>query len=228
MWTSAVAAAAKAGGPYASKLQSLAGFPNVPRKLRPFINFARNSLKFHDERILSELFNAISAHMPAKPAAANGSGNSGGGKGDEEKEDEKEEKEDGSSKEKLTGHKRKRSDDAPEEEEEDKSSKKAKKEKEGKKENKDAAEEDAEEGGSGSGFDFKKFILDQLKAASTAGSKMKLKRLRKAAVDAALQSGKESDEAAAEAAFEKRLAKLEKKDKIGMDSKFVVLSGASE
>jgi cell growth-regulating nucleolar protein len=40
-------------------LEKLIDFPNCPRKLKPFINFSKNSLKFHNEALLERVYNTI-------------------------------------------------------------------------------------------------------------------------------------------------------------------------
>jgi len=83
-------------------------------------------------------------------------------------------------------------------------------------------------------FDMKRFILDALAAAGAGEDdggdgvcRVKLKRLRKAALEAAVSGrGLEGvDTSSASAAFEKRLAKLERKGRVVLDGsrKFVQL-----
>jgi hypothetical protein len=83
-WCAVIEAAAAAPGPHRLLLGTLTGYPNCPRKLKPFISFAKNSLKVHNEKLLGELFAAIVAHMPPRPAAGGGGGGGGAGAGDEE------------------------------------------------------------------------------------------------------------------------------------------------
>jgi hypothetical protein len=79
-WCAVIGVAASAPGPHRALLGTLTGYPNCPRKLKPFVAFAKNSLKVHNEKLLGELFAAIVAHMPPRPAAgAAGSGGGGGG-----------------------------------------------------------------------------------------------------------------------------------------------------
>jgi hypothetical protein len=247
-WTDLIAEAAQKAGSkaqgkqHAELLQRLGGYTNVPRKLKPFINFAKNSLKFHNDAVLTELFTQIHALLPKKDAAG------GAGAAAAAAEAAEAGPEEGAGKGTATGaagSKRKR-DEEPEELSEEALAKQKQDKKEKKEREKeayfaaaaamaaeaeaaaatadDAVEADA--GGDG-GFDFKKHILAALKAASsTDGGRLKTKRLLKGAVDAAARAG--VAEGAATAAFEARLAKLVKKGKVAVDSsgKFVVLGEA--
>jgi len=70
-WTALIARAAAQQAPgsrLALVLQQLTGYSNVPRKLKPFINFARNSLRQHNDALLTEVFNAVAALLPPRPA----------------------------------------------------------------------------------------------------------------------------------------------------------------
>lgn len=69
-WVAVVSTAAAAGGEYSRLLGSLANFSNVPRKIKPFIAFAKNSLRVFDEKRLTGLFTFIQSHMPPRPGAA--------------------------------------------------------------------------------------------------------------------------------------------------------------
>ena len=68
-WVAVVATAAAAGGEHARTLSSLANYSNVPRKVKPFIAFAKNSLRIFDERKLTALFTYVQGFMPPKPVA---------------------------------------------------------------------------------------------------------------------------------------------------------------
>ena len=67
-WCAVIEAAAAAGGPHERHLSALVGYGNVPRKLKPFVAFAKNSLRIHNPTLLGEIFAAIQAHLPPKPA----------------------------------------------------------------------------------------------------------------------------------------------------------------
>lgn len=47
-------------------------YPNVPRKEKKFINFAKNSLRIYDEKFLAEVFKAFTG--PSQPAAITADG----------------------------------------------------------------------------------------------------------------------------------------------------------
>lgn len=49
-WLEMLGAAAAKPSRHAATLRAATDFPNVPRKLKPFINFARNSLRVHSEK----------------------------------------------------------------------------------------------------------------------------------------------------------------------------------
>ena len=68
-WVAVVAVAAAAGGEHARTLSSLANFSNVPRKVKPFIAFAKNSLRIWDEKKLAVLFAYVQGFMPPRPVA---------------------------------------------------------------------------------------------------------------------------------------------------------------
>ena len=86
-WCAVIEKAAAAPGPHRSLLATLTGYPNAPRKLKPFISFAKNSLKVHNEKLLTELFASIMAHMPPRPPAAGGGGGGGGSGGGADEEE---------------------------------------------------------------------------------------------------------------------------------------------
>ena len=221
LWTESIAKAAESAGPrHKNWLQRLIGPTNVPRKLKQFINFARNSLRIGDEKLLTELHALIDAVMPKKEPAQQQQNQQASAEAkaedvappvaaEENGEDKKEAK--GES-DKKASKKRKR------EEEEEEAAEKAT----------DAAPvvPTEVEGNSETteSFNLKKRILAHLKSN---GGKLKTKRLRKTVVDEALAAKALGSTEDAEAAFDKYAAKLVKKAKIGQDAKFTVLSGAA-
>lgn len=217
-WTELIEKAAAAGGKNAELLGRLVGYTNVPRKLKPFMNFAKNSLKVHNDAILNELFATIQALVPPRETQA------------QKKTDDAE----GDATDAVTppaaagdaaaavGQKRKRSDAAAEDDA-----------------GSDAeAPADAEGSASSTKFDFKKWIVDTLSAANGSkggrgkfvafGGKIKAKRLRQGAVaeaqKAAKAAGGELSTEKATEKFEKKFAKLLKKGKVSADGKYVVLA----
>ena len=166
-WVAVVAIAAAAGGEHARTLSSLANFSNVPRKVKPFIAFAKNSLRIWDEKKLAVLFAYVQSFMPPRPAANGGKegedaeaqveGNSGGGD-DEDKPTTT-----------TTGTKRARSDDG---------------------DDNDAAAAAATEKVT-SAFSSRKFILSHLQNAKK--NRSKIEKLKIAVVAAALLVDTEID-----------------------------------
>ena len=67
-WLGVIAAAAAGATRHKDLLQRLLAYSNVPRKPKPFVAFAKNSLRVFNDRILEELFAAIQAHAPPRPA----------------------------------------------------------------------------------------------------------------------------------------------------------------
>ena len=83
-WCDTIVRASEADSRHKATLQLLVGYGNAPRKLRPFIAFARNSLKVHNEALLGEIFAYIQTFLPPRPEKKAG----GGGEGEEGEEDE--------------------------------------------------------------------------------------------------------------------------------------------
>jgi len=70
----------------------LVGYGNTPRKLKPFVAFARNSLKVRDEKLLEEVFLWVKSFLPARPEKTSDHLEKvEGGEGLEEEEEEEEE-----------------------------------------------------------------------------------------------------------------------------------------
>ena len=65
-WLEVIAVAAEKATRHKDLLQRLLSFSNVPRKPKPFVAFAKNSLRVFNDRILEELFAAIQAHAPPR------------------------------------------------------------------------------------------------------------------------------------------------------------------
>lgn len=65
-WLEVIAVAAEKETRHKDLLQRLLSFSNVPRKPKPFVAFAKNSLRVFNDRILEELFAAIQAHAPPR------------------------------------------------------------------------------------------------------------------------------------------------------------------
>lgn len=194
-WTEAVCKAAESATKHKALLQLLTGFSNVPRKLKPFVNFAKNTVKVYNDRTLEELFGLIQAAAPprpAQPAAA---------KAEEEAGEEVVAA-------RPAGQKRKRLEDGGDEAPA------------GEKKVKAAPAGAASSGGPVVAFSMKVFLLAQVKLE---GGKTKLKRLRKRAVEAAVKGGVSEEDA--EEAYDKKYARLVKKGQLAEDDagKFVVL-----
>jgi cell growth-regulating nucleolar protein len=68
-WTELIAKASSihTSGRLMNILKQLTSYTNVPRKVKPFINFAKNSLKQHNETLLQDVYNAIQALLPPRP-----------------------------------------------------------------------------------------------------------------------------------------------------------------
>jgi len=68
-WTELIAKASSlhTSGRLMNILKQLTAYTNVPRKVKPFINFAKNSLKQHNETLLQDVYNAIQALLPPRP-----------------------------------------------------------------------------------------------------------------------------------------------------------------
>jgi len=49
LWLEQIGVAAEKPSRHAATLRRTADFPNVPRKLKPFLNFMRSSLRMHNE-----------------------------------------------------------------------------------------------------------------------------------------------------------------------------------
>jgi cell growth-regulating nucleolar protein len=207
-WTDLIAAAANAPGTSAAHkdlLGRLAGYANVPRKVKPFVNFAKNSLKLHNEAVLTQLFAAIQALAPprkvAAPAAAAGEA---AGEAAEAAGEEAGDK--AASKKRMRAEEGSTAAAGGEEAEEAGSSS-------GAAAAAAAGEAAALASGGEGGFDMSKFITRSLKA----GGSLKLKRLRKQAVEAAGRT-RGLDKDAAGAAFDAKWGKLEGKGKVALDA----------
>jgi hypothetical protein len=196
-WVAVVAIAAAAGGEHARTLSSLANFSNVPRKVKPFIAFAKNSLRIWDEKKLAVLFAYVQSFMPPRPAANGGKEEadapevalveSGGVK-------EEEDIPTATSVEKaVTGTKRARTDDD---------------------DNGDGGDNDVAAAEKVTSFSSRKFILSHLKSAKKCRSK--IEKLKLALVAAALVVDVEID-------FDKVVAKLVKKGHIQITDGLVFL-----
>lgn len=204
-WTDAVCKAAENATKHKALLQILTGYSNVPRKLKPFMNFAKNSVKVYNDKILEELFALIQAAAPPKPVPAN-----------TPKSSEQSEDTDGAQAEESPAAQAPASAAA--------ASKKRKRIED---------ESDAKVTPSStssdlpSSFNMKKTIVALL--SSEAGGKSKVKRLKKRCAEAAAAAGVK-EEGEAEQAFDKKYAKLVKKGRIVEDSagKFCSVVGGTD
>jgi cell growth-regulating nucleolar protein len=194
-WTACIAEAAEASapGPTRDLLSRLVEYTNVPRKLKPFLNFAQNSLKYRNEPALTKVFEAVSQVSAAKrPPQAAGAGAGSAAAATEDADGDAEMK--GSGAAASAGDKRKASsggdDDADGKGEDDDGAASSRK--------KAKTAEEAGAGAGGAGIEALRTALkDALKAAKKeAGGEggessglVKVKSLRKRLVSEAVEAG---------------------------------------
>jgi len=218
-WTAQIAVAAAGAKKYRDFMARLLPYTNVPRKAPKFINFAKNSIGVRDDRVLQEMFDMIVAAAPPRPApaAAAAAAAAGGGAGsaaaaapaaaaasdDDEEEEAASAPAPAPAPAPVSGVKRARtaSETAP------------------------AAAAAATPAGDKKKLKVKGCVREQLAAAE--GGKLKAKHLRAAVVAALVSAHAYPDEAAAEAAVDKRLAKMQAAGQLVADGKYVSLAASA-
>jgi len=226
-WTELIAKASSmhTSGRLMNILKQLTAYTNVPRKVKPFINFAKNSLKQHNETLLQDVYNVIQALLPPRQPQ---SGPAVGAE-DGDKDVTKEEQEDDGAGQDADGNL-----------EEKKSRKRSREEEvsaletnaESKKVMVTNEDDEAEEPASATSTSttrvtMKKLILKTLKLTD---EKLKTKRLRKTCVEQAVEGSTADTVDAAKGMFDAKLQMLINLGKVlaSSDGKFVMIPKKEE
>ena len=218
-WTELIQnASVNPGGKYKDLLSRLTSYTNVPRKLKPFVNFAKNSLKMYNDGLLTDLFNYIQSLAPPRTQNNNNNANK-----DEDDTKEENDNEDTPSdkKDNHTG-KRKRSNS------DDYSTSKNNENSDNENTNTTTTIKSSSSKSKSDDFDFKDYIMEAVtkiennntSSDSSNISRLKLKRVKKQAIELAIEKLGLTEEDA-EKKFEKKLAKLIRKEKVLSDDKFI-------
>lgn len=188
-WTQSIAFAYEneTNSKHGNLLERLLSYDNAPRKIRPFISFAKNSLRIWNDQQLTELFELVQKYHKQRTETT--------AQVVTPRPDESDVQE------KNSSRKRDRDEDANESSNADSSSEGEKPTKKRKTEKKKAES-----------FDMKSAIVSQIKELSKKKEKVKAKKLRKLVLKNATKFGLSKSDA--EKDFEKYLAKLVKKDEL--------------
>ena len=218
-WTELIAKASSmhTSGRLMNILKQLTAYTNVPRKVKPFINFAKNSLKQHNETLLQDVYNVIQALLP--PRQPQGGPTLAVEDGDAEVTEKanevigSEEVDDDDNANEKKSRKRSR-DDGAAELESDADKKKVM--------IADEDEEAEEATTKTTRVTMKKLILKTLKLTE---EKMKTKRLRKTCVEQAVAGSTADDVGSAKGMFDAKLQMLINLGKVvaSSDGKFVMI-----